>query len=208
MSEDMFKMLDAFREHVTREKEVDRFTELEKDINEQLGLTGECAVRIPEAMIDFYRHFGNDKSFLRAYYCFDKVEEVCVENGELMFGYSHQYASRLGIPLADLNTGNEKVCETPLKVFLFHIAVWQIINTRTAMATVEMNKQEFESFMKKGPQYFSDSEVFTKDSRFRAAWYQNILMCYIEEETMYVSAKEDEELQEFEEAFKLDLDWC
>lgn len=197
--EALLRKLDVFRNEVTKEKEVNLFRKLEE----------ENGIVIPEALVSFYRHFGNDKNFLLAYYCFDNAEEVCVENNELMFVYSHQYASRFGIALKSLNTGHEEVCETPLKVFLFHIAVWQIINTRIAMAAVEMSKRKFDSFMKKGPQYFSDSEVYTKDSRFRAAWYKNVLICYIiEEETMYVSAKEDEELNEFEETFKLDLDWC
>lgn len=83
------------------------------------------------------------------------------------------------------------------------------MNTRTAMAAVEMSKRKFDSFMKKGPRYFSDSEVYTKDKKFRVAWYEKILICYIiEEETMYVSAKDDEALNEFEETFKLELDWC
>lgn len=89
------------------------------------------------------------------------------------------------------------------------MAVWQVMNTNIAMAAVEMGKRKFDMLMKKGAQYFHDSELFTRDSRFRAAYYKNVLMCYIiEEELLYVSAKEDEQLHEFEETFKLDLDWC
>lgn len=199
MLEDLYKKLDVFREHITEKKTVDNLIEL--------GTKN--GFETPEALLDFYRHFGSDGDFLSAYYCFDKVEEVCVEESSLMFGYTHQYASRLGIPTADLNTANEEICEVPLKIFLFHIAVWQVMNTHSAMAAVEMGKRKFDMFMKKGARYFHDSELFTKDSRFRAAYYKNVLMCYIiEEELLYVSAKEDDELHEFEETFKLDLDWC
>lgn len=197
--EEMLRKLDVFRNEVTKRKEGNPFRKIEE----------ENGIVIPKALVDFYKHFGNDKNFLLAYDCFDMAEEVCIEDGELMFGSSHQYASRFGIALASLNTGHEEVCETPLKVFLFHTAVWQIMNTRTAMAAVEMSKRKFDSFMKKGPRYFSDSEVYTKDKKFRAAWYEKILICYIiEEETMYVTARDDEALNEFEETFKLELDWC
>lgn len=196
---EMLSQLDAFRNQITEEKAVDNLIEL--------GTKN--GFETPEAFLDFYRHFGNDGDFLSAYYCFDKVEEVCVEESSLMFGYTHQYASRLGIPTADLNTANEEICEVPLKIFLFHIAVWQVMNTNSAMAAVEMGKRKFDMFMKKGTRYFHDSELFTKDNRYRAAYYKNVLMCYIiEEELLYVSAKEDDELHEFEETFKLDLDWC
>lgn len=196
---EMLPQLDTFRNQITEEMAVDKLLEL--------GTKN--GFETPETLLDFYRHFGNDREFLSAYYCFDRVEQVCVEDGTLMFGHTHQYASRLGIPTASLNTANEEICEAPLKIFLFHMAVWQIMNTHIAMAAVEMGKRKFDMFMKKGARYFHDSELFTKDSRFRAAYYKNVLMCYIiEEELLYVSAKEDEQLHEFEETFKLDLDWC
>lgn len=196
---EMLQQLDAFRNHITAPKEVDTLTALGRKNN----------IVMPEALIEFYRHFGNDRDFMTAYYCFDKPEEISVEEGSLLFCYTHQYADRLGIALENLNAGNEEICETPLKIFLFHIAVWQIMNTRIAMAAVEMSRRKFDMFMKKGPCYFHNSELFTKDQRFRAAYYKTVLICYIvEEETMYVSAKEDHALNEFEEMFQLDLDWC
>ena len=107
----MLSQLDAFRNQITEEKAVDNLIER--------GTKN--GFETPEAFLDFYRHFGNDGDFLSAYYCFDKVEEVCVEESSLMFGYTHQYASRLGIPTADLNTANEENFVKSLSKFFFFI---------------------------------------------------------------------------------------
>lgn len=64
----------------------------------------------------------NDREFLSAYYCFDKVEEVCVEEDKLTFGHTHQYASGLGIPTA-VSIQQMRKFVIPLSKFFYFI--WQ-----------------------------------------------------------------------------------
>lgn len=209
--EDMYQRLDVFRKKVTEEKNVDKLLEL----------TTLNTVVIPKALVDFYRHFGNDNEFLNAYYNFDRLEDICIENGALAFGYTDQNISRLGIMTASLETPYEVVCfgsidsdewneeETvPLEIFLFHIAAWQILNTMTNVATVDMTNRKLNTLIKKSVQYFSANELYTKNKIFRVVHYKNILGCYIvENEILYVAASEDGDLEEFGKEFNLDLDW-
>lgn len=84
-------------------------TENKMDLVEIKNQEKRLGIAFPEAMVDFYEYYGNNKEVLNSFYIFDTLNEICIENNALTFGYTHQYQSRLGIPLEKLNSNFQSI---------------------------------------------------------------------------------------------------
>lgn len=211
MLEEVYKKLDIFRENITEEKDVSILRQKEK----------EYGIIIPELLYDFYRHYGNDKAFLSAFYNFDDVENICIENDALVFGYTHQKIARLGIPLKKLNSEYQSVnwYSEELKGwfmeggifpegFFFHMAAWHVMNLMPSMARAKASEEDFAKLTDTYFSFFNNDKIFTKGYRIIAVYYKNILGCYWrEDDLLYLSAWNDADLEKAEEELGLDLDW-
>jgi len=211
MLEEMYDKLNKFRMIETEKKDIAVLKRKEKEFN----------INIPEPIFDFYRYYGNDNELLRAFYIFDEMEDIRIENEALTFGYTHQYSARLGITLQDLN-GRYKAISFYLpdsdmwfsegsvfpESFFFNIAGWQILNTLPAMVRVRVSESDFEKFADDNFEYFSSDKIYRKGYKITAIYHGTVLGCYVrEDEDLYLAAKEDEDLDRLEEALGLDFDW-
>lgn len=211
MLEEMYDKLNKFRMVETMKKDVSVLKQKEKEFN----------IDIPEPIYDFYKYFGNDSEFLRAFYIFDEVEDIRIENDALTFGYTHQYSGRLGITLEKLNSRFKAISWYPSdsnmwfsegsafpESFFFNIAGWQILNTLPAVVTVRMTLKDFEKLVADYFEYFSDDKIYIKGYKMTAIYRENVLGCYLrEDEELYLAAKEDADLDRLEEILDLEFDW-
>lgn len=209
MLEELFKKTDAFRNKVTEYMETKEIEKREKELG----------VNFPDPMREFYQHFGKDKDFLSAYYIFDSLENVEIENNALCFGYKHQRSARLGIEISDLETKSQRVSFYLSErgkwyveigaavIFFYQTAVWQIMNTMPSIARVPMSQKDFGLFANKEMKYLSNDKLLMLGDKIPIMG-DEILGCYFRrDELLYLSAKEDEILETKEEIFNIDLDW-
>lgn len=212
MLEPLYKKLDAFRENITDVMDENLIREKEK----------ECNVKFPEAMVDFYLHFGNDRNVLLAYYLFDDIEDIEIQNGTLLFGAHHQGSERLGIRLQNPDSPYQSICRysyerkewlsegaVSLESFFFNIACWQVMNTMESMAEADVSQTQFEEIANKHFSYFSNETKICNGYNIVSIYTDTILGCYIKDaELLYLATNEDDEvLAEYEEKLNLDLDW-
>lgn len=212
MLEKLYEKLDDFRNCITDLLETEKIQKKEK----------ECNVSFPEAMIDFYIHFGNDDKILSAYYLFDKIEDIKVEKEALTFGYKHQENGRLGITLEKLNGKFQSIswysdeyqkwfAEGAVfpQSFFFNIACWQVLNTMPAIVKVNISQVEFEKIVNKHFNYFSEEKVYVKGYNVVAIYSNEILGCYVKDnEELYLGTQKDDEIiNKCEEELGLDFDW-
>lgn len=181
----------------------------------------ELGLDFPESMIDFYEYYGNSPEVRNAFYLFDEVENVCIENFALVFGYTDQRQQRLGITLKNLNCKYQSISyysfglekwfsEGAIKPegFFFNIAAWQILNLMPAVARVEMDKDDFLKLCEKDFSFFSGEKQINFGYRIYSCKRKDILTCYCcETGELYLGAKEDDTLNVLEEEFEWDLDW-
>lgn len=211
MLEEMYDKLNNFRMVETRKKDVSALKQKEKEFN----------IIIPDPIYDFYKYFGNDSELLRAFYIFDEMEDIRIENDALTFGYTHQYGGRLGITLEKLNSRFKAISwyssdssmwfsEGSLfpESFFFNIAGWQILNTLPAVVRVRITLEDFNNLVADYFKYFSDNKIYIKGYKITTIYRENILGCYLrEDEELYLAAKEDADLDRLEEILGLDFDW-
>lgn len=196
-------------------------TENKMDLVEIKNQEKRLGIAFPEAMVDFYEYYGNNKEVLNSFYIFDTLNEICIENNALTFGYTHQYQSRLGIPLEKLNSNFQSInfylsdfqkwySEGAIfpESFFFNIAGWQILNTLPAMARIRLNNEEFCNLIEKHFTYFSDDKKIMRGYKIFTLHRKDVLGCYLrDDEEFYVASKEDENLEDLENILNIQLDW-
>lgn len=211
MLEALYNKLESFRGNITEPLARKLICEKEK----------ECGVSFPEDLVDFYLYFGNDKRMLSAYYEFDKIDDIEVEDGALQFGYKHQKNGRLGIILDEIGSRLQSVSWCPYgeeewfvegmysKSFFFNIACWQVLNTMPSMVRVHISEKKFDELVSKHFHYFSDEKIYMKGYKIRSIYSGEILGCYakLDEELYLGTWKGDEVLEQCEKKIKLDFDW-
>lgn len=211
MLEEMYDKLNKFRMTETRKKDVSVLHQKEKEFN----------IHIPDPIYDFYRYYGNDRELLRAFYIFDEMEDICIENDALTFGYTHEYGGRLGITLEKLNSRFKAISwyssdsgmwfsegSVFPESFFFNIAGWQILNTLPAVVRVRINLNVYDKLVADYFEYFSDDKIYKKGYKITAIYHGNVIGCYLrEDEELYLAAKEDADLDRLEKILGLDFDW-
>lgn len=209
---ELFKMLDVYRETVTEKVDLHILTEKQ----ETLGVV------FPDSMVDFYRHFGNDKKMLKSFYVFDDISEIRIEKEALTFGEKHQGMGRLGITLKDLNGNFKSISWFNYSTqkwysegavfpesFFFHIASWQLINSMDSVAKVHISETRLNELIGDRLRLFSNEKKYVKGCNMLSIYGDDIIGCYLkEDEELYLaSPKGDMALELIEECLKLDLDW-
>lgn len=209
MLDKFFKVLDDYRSNVTSYVDANVIEEKQRALN----------VKFPQAMVEFYTHFGNDEDVLSSFYVFDKVKDIRIEYDAVSFGEKHEGIGRLGIQLEDLETDEEAVCwypydmkkwymeESDTCIFFFSIASWQVLNTMPAVAKVCMSEEEFNHLVGSDLKYLSEDELLLLGDVI-PVFGKDILGCYlVDDEELYLGAMTDEILEKYEELLGLDLDW-
>ena len=77
---ELYEMLDTYRQNITDEIKPEVIDKKQKELG----------VIFPDAMKEFYKHFGNDKEVMSSFYIFDDLSEIRIENGALTFGEKHE----------------------------------------------------------------------------------------------------------------------
>lgn len=211
MLQEMFDELNKYLIEVPQKVEISKINQKEK----QLGLT------IPESMKDFYEYYGSDGTILNAFYIFDKLENVCIENKALTFGYTHQKINRLGVTLERLNSKFQSISFFSEELhdwfsegavfpesFFFNIAAWQILNLLPAVVRMELKNDEFEKLCQKKFEFFNEDKKYVKGYKIIACKYNRILGCYLrEDEELYLGTQDDELLENLEKELEMDFNW-
>lgn len=209
MLDKFFKVLDDYRNNITNHVDISVIEEKQKELK----------VKFPQAMVEFYIYFGNDEEVLSSFYVFDKVRDIRIEYDAVSFGEKHERYGRLGIQIEDLGTDDEAICwysydkkkwyleESEINIFFFNIASWQVLNTMSAVAKVCLPEEEFKQLVGTDLKYLSDDELFLLGDII-PIYGNGVLGCYlVDDEELYLGAKEDDILEKYEEVFGLDLDW-
>lgn len=212
MLRELYKKLDEYRNGITNLLDINLIQKQEK----------QCVVSFPEAMFDFYLHFGNDRKVLSSYYIFDEITNVRVENSALTFGYKHQGSARLGITLEKLNGKFQAISWYSTEweewfsegsafpeSFFLNIACWQVLNTMPSIVKIHISQTEFETIVNSHFQYFSKDTVYLEGYNIVSVYSRDILGCYVKDnEDLYLGTQKDDEiLEECEEKLNLDFDW-
>lgn len=210
MIKTVYGRLDHFRKEMT--------PHLSRNDIEKKG--NELGVIIPERMIEFYEHFGNDKKILTSDYELERMDDWCVDESALCFGYVNQGSERLGVKLSSLDMKVPSVSFKPKNedkwfneegsstVFFYRVACWQVLMAMNAVACVDMSEKQFQTLVEKDFSYISDEKLLLR-SPVLAIVMDDILGCYrVRDGLLYLGTNKDEVvLEEIEEKFNLDLDW-
>ena len=181
----------------------------------------ELGLDFPESMIDFYHYYGNSFEVRNAFYLFDELENIRIENSALVFGDTDQRQMRLGITLEKLNSEYQSISQYLFDLkkwfsegamkpegFFFNIAAWQILNLLPAMASVEMDRDDFLELCEKDFRFFSNEKTINLGYKIHACKRDNILACYYcEGGTLYLGSREDDTLNMLEDELGWELDW-
>lgn len=209
---ELYKLLDEYRENVTNEVDLEIIDEKQK----QLG------VIFPDAMREFYHHFGNDIKVMSSFYIFDNINEIRIENEALTFGEKHQGIGRLGITLNHLSSNFKSISWYDYNMkkwysegsvfpesFFFNIACWQLINSMDSVAKVHISESELGNLLVDKLKLFTNEKKYIKGCNMLSIYGDDILGCYLkEDEELYLgSQKGDIVLEKIEECLELDLDW-
>lgn len=208
----LYKLLDNYRENITSEMDLEILNKKQND----LGIV------FPDAMREFYQHFGNDRKVMTSFYIFDSINEIRIENEALTFGEKHQGIGRLGITLEHLSSNFKSVSwyDYSLKKwysegsvfpesFFFNIACWQLINSMNSVAKVHISEKELYNLLGDKLKLFTNEKKYIKGCNMLSVYGDDILGCYLkEDEELYLGSKKgDEILKNIDEYLKLDLDW-
>ena len=209
---ELYKLLNNYRENVTREIDLEILDEKQND----LGIV------FPDAMREFYQHFGNDRKVMSSFYIFDSIDEIRIENEALTFGEKHQGMGRLGITLEHISSNFQSISWYDYRLkewysegfvfpesFFFHIACWQLVNSMNSVVKVHISEKELYNLLGDKLKLFTNGKIYVKGCNMLSVYGDNILGCYLkEDEELYLgSQKGDEILENIEEYLKLDLDW-
>ena len=181
----------------------------------------ELGIEFPESMVDFYQYYGNSVEVRNAFYLFDELENICIENSALVFGYTDQRQMRLGITLEKLESKYQSISQYLFNLkkwfsegamkpegFFFNIAAWQILNLLPSIARVEMERDDFLKLCEKDFHFFSNEKTINLGYKIYTCKRDKILACYCcEEEELYLGSREDDLLNMLEDEFSWDLDW-
>lgn len=209
---ELYKRLDAYRQNITDEIKPEVIDEKQKELG----------VIFPDAMKEFYKHFGNDKEVMSSFYIFDDLSEIRIENGALTFGEKHEGMGRLGIELKRLSSDYQSISWYYYSMkkwysegfvfpegFFFNIACWQLINSMESVAKVHISQTELDNLVGDKLKLFTNEKKYVQGCNMLSVYGDDILGCYLEEdEELYLgSQKGDEVLENIEECLELDLDW-
>ena len=210
--EDLYKLVDSYRENITNKVELEILDEKQKELG----------VLFPDAMRAFYKHFGNDIKVMSSFYVFDSVNEIRIENEALTFGEKHQGMGRLCITLKHLSSNFKSVSWYDYRTkkwysegavfpesFFFNIVCWQLLNSMDTVAKVHISESELENLLGDKLNLFTNEKKYIKGCNMLSIYGNDVLGCYLkEDEELYLgSQKGDEVLENIEEALNLDLDW-
>lgn len=209
---ELYKMLDVYRNKITKEVEKEELDNKQKELG----------IIFPDAMREFYQHFGNDKNVMSSFYIFDNINEIRIENDALTFGEKHQGMGRLGITLKHLSSNFKAISwyDYDMKEwysegavfpesFFFHIACWQLINSMDSVAKVHISEKELSNLIGAELKLFTNEKIYVKGCNMLSVYGEDILGCYLkEDEELYLgSQKGDAILENIDECLGLDLDW-
>lgn len=205
-----FIKLDVYRKEVT--------PRVDKKIIEDKGK--ELGIKIPDRMMEFYEYYGVDDVVLSSDYELSKLDQLCISDSALCFGYVNQGSEKLGIKLESLESKSPSICfkrnnedtwfieEGSSTIFFFRTACWQVLMSMQGIAKVEMSDKQFRSLIGDAFTYLNDKKLFLKSSVI-PVMADKILGCYrVRDGVLYLGTNcEDEILEEFENKYDLDLDW-
>lgn len=176
----------------------------------------------PESMVEFYEFFGNNSEVLQGYHEFYKLDEIYIKNDILIFGEWHQGQSLFGIPLNQLSNTDPQIFQyvsdelfnesKSCPSFFLNIACWQVLNTFSDAAYVELADEELSSVLKRRLSPISKEKGICKGS-YRIYSYYNeknsIIACYVADtQELHVASPEFLCLKKFEEQIGLELNWA
>jgi len=187
-----------------------------------LSKSNELDANFPEPMIEFYEFFGNNEEVLNAYYEFENIENIIIQNSGLVFGHTHQHVNLLGIKLEELSNKDPKINRFEKELnhwyaesvfssgFFTNIACWQVLNTMPSIAKIKISEKEL--FKKVDGKLYPISEEKIIFKGYDLYSYFNvelgILACYLRQlEEFYIASKNDEIIEKFESDMNWDLDW-
>lgn len=209
---ELYKLLDAYRENVTSEVDLEIIDEKQKELG----------IIFPDAMRTFYQHFGNDKKVMSSFYIFDNINEIKIENEALTFGEKHQGMGRLGITLKHLSSNFKSISWYDYHTkkwysegavfpesFFFNIVCWQLINSMDSVAKVHISESKLDDLLGDKLKLFTHDKKYIKGCNMLSIHGDDILGCYLkEDEELYLgSQKGDAVLENLDECLNLDLDW-
>lgn len=179
-------------------------------------------ITFPESMVEFYEFFGNNAEVLQGYHEFYKLEEIIIQNENLVFGEWHQGQSLFVIPLAQLTNKNPQIYQDvsdklyieskSCSNFFINIACWQVLNTFSDAAYVELTEEELNSTLKNGFSPINTEKSICIDSYRVYSYYSeknNVIACYVKDtQEFHVASPNFLCLKKFEEQTGLKLDWA
>lgn len=209
---ELYKRLDVYRENIINGVELKILDKKQKELG----------VIFPDAMKEFYQHFGNDTKVMSSFYIFDNINDIRIENDALTFGEKHQGMGRLGITLKHLLSNFQSISWYDYSTkkwysegsvfpegFFFNIACWQLINSMDSVAKVRISERELDNLLGDKLNIFTNEKKYIKGCNMLSVYGDDILGCYLreDEELFLGTPKEDLVLENIEESLKLDLDW-
>ncbi len=168
----------------------------------------ELDVKLPQSLIEFYTHFGNDEEVLTSYNDFGTAEDIAIVRGALVFGEKYQSVGLLGITLGELEKEHQVISWYPYhirewavesandEVFFLGSASWQVLSAMPSIAKKEMSKEAFEMLIGKNLQYLSDKKLHRLGDVLTVIG-EGVLGCYlVNAEVLYLGTREGDEVLE------------
>lgn len=188
-------------------------------------------IRFPQPLMEFYRIFGNNVDVLNAYFQFERLEDIKIENNAVVFCHGHQAQRTFGILLSDINNENPPLIEykgnPPVSMmnfggnewysacrlstsFFVNITCWQVVNFLPSVARVKIVEDKLRSTVEKNLKPISHENSIALGFNFYSFYDRGnkILASYARDlGELYLASEDDCYLKKFKSESKMKLDW-
>lgn len=174
--------------------------------NEILCIEDTLQIVIPESLREFYLMFGDDLVFLKCMYDIIRPKELCVVDRILIIAKEHQNVCSYGIDIDTqkviyLDESNQitKIMESDIEDFLIYLLAVQ--GTEFLPCIGKVSRKFIDKFEKN---LFRVSKVAGEGAVYCG---KKDIICVVAENDIFISAKNDDAMQKFEEISGLEVDY-
>lgn len=176
----------------------------------------ELGIKIPYILKEFYIRYSSNESILNSFYILEDVNQLKIEEGVLIVGYSNQFIDKYGIRIDELTTSSanikinlatekeEWIVYENLDDFIINVLVFQVINMLEASVQLDASEITIEEFFvplnKVDNKNYNIISYISKDEKILASHF-------ISDNIIYFGANSDDILEEFEEYADVEFDW-
>lgn len=176
----------------------------------------ELGIKIPYILKEFYIRYSSNESILNSFYILEDVNQLKIEEGVLIVGYSNQFIDKYGIRIDELTTSSanikinlatekeEWIVYENLDDFIINVLVFQVINMLEASVQLDASEITIEEFFvplnKVDNKNYNIISYISKDEKILASHF-------ISDNIIYFGANSDDILEEFEEYADIEFDW-